>query len=138
MGIETEVDDRTFQIQVILEEGDESELKELLQDAGVEDEAEISERYKTKSPVAVDGIVMVLTSTAALIKIAESVKGVDWVRFGMQQTNEGQFYIDDVDAETVEEYGGNVIAEEGDDVYFTLPQDSVFEMLDELEKEKEE
>jgi hypothetical protein len=127
-----------------LSEDEKRELiEELANELDAEDEVEYGGQFKRQSISAFDvsvGILLV-SSLNTVINIYKTLQERDDSNIGIRQVNNEMFYIDEVDADTIEKHNGDIITNvEGDVYFFTLPDDMEdhIELMQELRENEEE
>ncbi|TKX38013.1 hypothetical protein EXE51_05330 [Halorubrum sp. CGM5_25_10-8B] len=121
----------------------EEERRELVEDLAqqldAEDEIEYGGEMKRQSVTAFDvsvGILLV-SSVKTLIDVYQFLQDDDESNVGIRQYNNQMLYAEEIDPETVENHGGDIIGHVEGDVYlFTNPED--FEKQQELKQELRE
>lgn len=127
-----------------LSEGAKRELiEDLATELDAENEIEYGGQFKRQSISAFDvsvGILLV-SSLNTVINIYKTLQERDDSNIGIRQVNNEVFYIDEVDADTIEKHNGDIITNvEGDVYFFTLPgdMDDHIKLMQELQESEEE
>lgn len=140
------VSDNQFKIEWLLDTEEELTtekkrelVEDLAQQLGATDEIEYGGEMNRQSITTLDvsvGILLV-SSVKTLIDVYQFLQDDDESNVGIRQYNNQMLYAEEIDPETVENHGGDIIGHVEGDVYlFTNPDD--FEKQQELRQELRE